>query len=245
MASRFWVGGTGIWDTTSTANWSATNGGASGASAPVSGDTVSFTSSSGGGVVTASGIGSVQLGGISCTAGNTTTLTGSVTCAGSVSLISGGTYTGLDLTITGNSTLTTASKTISSLSATGNAASNAAISISAALTVTNALTLGNASNKTVTLTLPAGATVSVGSMATAQGTDGLHTLNSSSSGSRATLSDTSDTNTLAYLTVKDIAFTGGATWTGGTSAMDGGNNTGITGLASGNTVDSLFFGVVA
>jgi hypothetical protein len=34
MAARFWVGGTGTWDNASTANWSATTGGASGASAP-------------------------------------------------------------------------------------------------------------------------------------------------------------------------------------------------------------------
>lgn len=47
MATRYWVGGTGTWDSTSTANWSATSGGASGASAPVTGDTVVFNSSSG------------------------------------------------------------------------------------------------------------------------------------------------------------------------------------------------------
>ena len=54
MASRFWVGGTGPWDNSSTANWSATTGGASGASAPTSADTVTFDSNSGtGATVTA------------------------------------------------------------------------------------------------------------------------------------------------------------------------------------------------
>ena len=42
MADRFWVGGSGSWDATSTTNWSATSGGAGGASAPTSADDVYF-----------------------------------------------------------------------------------------------------------------------------------------------------------------------------------------------------------
>jgi hypothetical protein len=52
MANRFWVGGTGTWDTTNTANWSATTGGASGASVPTSADYVTIDANSGGGVIT-------------------------------------------------------------------------------------------------------------------------------------------------------------------------------------------------
>lgn len=52
MATRYWVGGTGTWSTSSTANWSATSGGASGASAPTSADDVIFDSSSGSGTCT-------------------------------------------------------------------------------------------------------------------------------------------------------------------------------------------------
>jgi hypothetical protein len=52
MALRYWVGGTGTWNTTSTANWSATSGGASGASAPTSADNAIIDSASGGGIVT-------------------------------------------------------------------------------------------------------------------------------------------------------------------------------------------------
>lgn len=56
MANRFWVGGAGTWDASSTANWSASSGGASGASAPTSSDAAIFDGSSGtGAVVTASG----------------------------------------------------------------------------------------------------------------------------------------------------------------------------------------------
>ena len=46
MADRYWVGGTGTWDATTTTNWSATSGGAGGASAPTSADNVIFNSAS-------------------------------------------------------------------------------------------------------------------------------------------------------------------------------------------------------
>ena len=46
MADRFWVGGSGTWDTTSTTNWSASSGGASGASAPTDTDNVFFDAAS-------------------------------------------------------------------------------------------------------------------------------------------------------------------------------------------------------
>ena len=42
MADRYWVGGAGTWDATTTTNWSATSGGAGGASAPTSADNVIF-----------------------------------------------------------------------------------------------------------------------------------------------------------------------------------------------------------
>ena len=42
MADRYWVGGTGTWNTSSTTNWSASSGGASGASVPTTVDSVFF-----------------------------------------------------------------------------------------------------------------------------------------------------------------------------------------------------------
>lgn len=42
MADRYWVGGAGTWDATTTTNWSASSGGAGGASAPTSADNVIF-----------------------------------------------------------------------------------------------------------------------------------------------------------------------------------------------------------
>lgn len=52
MAARYWVGGSGTWDGVSTVNWSATSGGASGASVPVAADNVFFDSGSGTGTCT-------------------------------------------------------------------------------------------------------------------------------------------------------------------------------------------------
>jgi hypothetical protein len=47
MANRFWVGGSGTWDNSSTTNWALTSGGAGGNSAPTTGDVVFFDANSG------------------------------------------------------------------------------------------------------------------------------------------------------------------------------------------------------
>jgi len=53
MANRWWVGGTGTWDASTTTHWSSVNsGGAGGASVPGSADPVIFDANSGGGTVT-------------------------------------------------------------------------------------------------------------------------------------------------------------------------------------------------
>lgn len=52
MASRFWVGGTGTWDNSTTTHWAASTGGGGGSSVPAAGDTVTFDGASGGGTVT-------------------------------------------------------------------------------------------------------------------------------------------------------------------------------------------------
>jgi len=46
MADRYWVGGTGTWNSTNTTNWSASSGGASGASVPTAADNVFFDANS-------------------------------------------------------------------------------------------------------------------------------------------------------------------------------------------------------
>ena len=46
MADRYWILGTGTWDSTSTTNWSATSGGVGGASVPTASDNVFFDANS-------------------------------------------------------------------------------------------------------------------------------------------------------------------------------------------------------
>lgn len=52
MAARFWVGGTGTWDASTTTHWASSSNGAGGQSVPTTNDTVTFDASSGGGVCT-------------------------------------------------------------------------------------------------------------------------------------------------------------------------------------------------
>lgn len=52
MANRYWIGGTGTWNNSSTAKWSSTSGGSGGSSVPTSSDDVFFDGNSGGGVIT-------------------------------------------------------------------------------------------------------------------------------------------------------------------------------------------------
>ena len=54
MADRYWVGGSGAWNTSNTTNWSATSGGAGGASAPTLADNVFIDTLSGTGTITGS-----------------------------------------------------------------------------------------------------------------------------------------------------------------------------------------------
>lgn len=51
MANKYWVGGAGTWDVSTTTNWSDTSGGAGGAVAPTNVDDVFFDANSGAGIV--------------------------------------------------------------------------------------------------------------------------------------------------------------------------------------------------
>lgn len=85
MADRYWRGGTGQWNTSTTTNWSATSGGAGGASVPTAADSVFFDDNSGTGTVTLAGA-------LTCLDMNiarfastiTVTGTGTIACRGSL-----------------------------------------------------------------------------------------------------------------------------------------------------------------
>ena len=86
MADRYWVGGTGTWNTSSTTNWSASSGGSSGASVPVYGDNVFFNQAS---TYTVTMTGALACGNITVSAGVVTFQNGTsptLRIAGSMSL---------------------------------------------------------------------------------------------------------------------------------------------------------------
>jgi hypothetical protein len=101
--------------------------------------------------------------------------------------------------------------------------------VGGAWTCTDALTLG--STRTLTLTngtlkLKSGVTSTVGAFATSGTT--MKYLQSSTTGTQATISDASGTNDVSYLTIQDSNATGGATWNSfyDQSNINAGNNAG-------------------
>jgi hypothetical protein len=134
MADRYWVGGSANWDSTAGTKWSATSGGAGGASVPTSADAVFFNAASGTVTVTVATGGGTALS-INCT-GFTGTIAGTaaLNISGSVTLVSGMTFshTGtMNLLATG--TLTTAGKTIGPLTINASAGT---VTLGGALTLT-------------------------------------------------------------------------------------------------------------
>jgi hypothetical protein len=87
MADRYWVGGAGTWDTTSTTNWSASSGGASGASVPTSVDNVFFDQA---GSYSVTFTGALNCANFIVSAGTVTfTSTGTLKIRASMSLVAG------------------------------------------------------------------------------------------------------------------------------------------------------------
>lgn len=119
MANRYWVGGTASWDGTAGTKWSETSGGPGGASVPTTADDVFFDANSTGTVTISTGNFGAKS--INCT-GFTGTITGTaaITVAGSVTLVSGMTYshTGT-MTFSGTGTLITAGKLFSGVNING------------------------------------------------------------------------------------------------------------------------------
>ena len=136
MANRYWVGGTGTWDGTSTANWSASSGGASGASVPTTADSVFFDQA---GTYTVTLTGTLTCLDLTVSAGTVTfTSTGTLIINGSLSLVAGTVWSA---TGTLNFTATASSKTLTTNGTTinGNVTCNG---VGGVWTLGSALTLG-------------------------------------------------------------------------------------------------------
>lgn len=99
-----------------------------------------------------------------------------------------------------------------------------------ALTIQQSNTFANITNtvQPATVTLTAGTTQTVSAFSLAGTAGNLITLNTSSAGTQATLSDSSGIVSVSFVSVKDINATGGAVWNAYSSSgnIDAGNNTG-------------------
>jgi hypothetical protein len=142
MADRYWVGGTATWNTTASTKWSATSGGAGGASVPTSADDVYFDAASGAVTVTIGANTGAKS--INCTGFTGTLTSGSaVTLAvsGSITLVAGMTfsYAGT-ITVNATGTITSAGKSFANLIIDG---VGATVNIADALVATGATTLTN------------------------------------------------------------------------------------------------------
>ena len=168
--------------------------------------------------------------------GGTSTFTGSFTnlpiliygnlILNSTMVVGSGTSTVSMRATSGTKTITTAGQTIDfPLTING---------LGGAFSCSDALTLGSTRALTMTdgtLQLKASATSTVGSFVTSGTTQKF--LQSTISGTQATLSDASGTNSVSYLTIQDINATGGATFNAYPYNFnsDAGNNTGWNGLS--------------
>lgn len=148
MASRFWVtGGTGNWN--STTNWSATTGGASGASVPGSADTATFDASSGSGTATLDISPTIQT--LTCTGFTGTLAFGTNT----ISLNSTGTiFTGATtMTVTGTPLIICTNSSATSRTLSSGGAVTEANSISIRITAgTGTVALGTSSYRNLDFT---------------------------------------------------------------------------------------------
>jgi len=116
LSNRYWVGGTGTWNGTSTTNWSASSGGASGASVPTLSDSVFFDANSNTG--TAAFTVTLATATANCLDFDATAVDGVMTMAGAVNINIYGNFllpaTNFIRTYTGNTSFTavTTGKTV-------------------------------------------------------------------------------------------------------------------------------------
>lgn len=150
MADRYWVGGTGTWDATTTTNWSASSGGAGGASAPTTADNVFFNSASNATLYTVTVTGTASCADMTMAG----PASGNVTWAGAGALNVAGSMTvaATGITRTHNGTMTFVATTTGKTLTIGQTIGGAIIFNG----VGGGWTLGSALTSTFTITLNAG-----------------------------------------------------------------------------------------
>lgn len=150
MANRYFVGG-GTGDYNSTTNWSDSDGGSSGSSVPGSADDVFLTATSGDGTLTVNVASAAKS--IDCTGfTGTLTLGANLTVSGSITLVSGMTFTPSTYTVLvkATGTLTSGGKEFYALTIDSVSGANTT-TLGDNVTVNNTLTVGDTSGNTTTL----------------------------------------------------------------------------------------------
>jgi hypothetical protein len=229
MADRYWVLGTGTWDSTSTTNWSTSSGGAGGASVPTASDNVFFDANS-----------NVLATAFTVTMANTPRVCNDFTASGldGTMTLAG---TNIGLTVSGsltfqatNFTRTYTGTTTFNATTTGKTVTTNGVAFGAAVTFNGSgggWTLGSA------LTSSGGVTTTQGTFDTSS--SGNYAVTSSSFGSSSTNTRTVNLNastitcstggaTLGFTTITNLTFNAGTSQINLTSASAGINSAGIT-----------------
>ena len=210
MADRYWRGGTGTWNTTSTTNWSDTSGGAGGFSVPTASDNVIFDQAA---TYSVTMTGILACLSITVSAGTVSFLTGTTPTLqvnGSMSLIA--------MTWTSTGAITFNATTTGQTITTGGTTINAPITfngVGGEWTLGDALTTG----VTLTTTLTAG-TVNLNNFNLTTGI-----FSSSNTNTRSINFGTGNvilSHTTAAQTVLSMATATGFTWTGNTQTPGSG-----------------------
>ena len=230
--TRYWRGGTGTWDATTTTNWSATSGGAGGASVPTSADAVVFDSLSNATAYT-----------VTCTAtqlrcGSLTMagpLTGNVTWAGTAPLAI---HDNVTLPATGLTRSYTGAITLSG-SATGKTLTTNGVTLASTVTVNGVgceWALGSAlTNTNLGLVNGAFNTGGYAVSATQLTTSAKNTRSLSLGSSTLTFS-----NTFALNDLNSLDFSGTLSFDAGTSTINVSNSGASIGF-NGETVNNFAF----
>lgn len=220
MANRYWVGGAGTWNTTSTTNWSASSGGASGASAPTATDNIFFDQA---GTYTVS-VTAGRCQNITVSNGTVTFLgvTTGPTISGSMSLAAGTVWNiGASLITTFNATTTGQTITTNGVSLSSQVTFNG---------VGGGWTLGSALTLTQTLIVTNGSFNSGNFAITASA------FSSNNSNTRSiSLNSSTVTISTNLSTALNLATTTNLTWNAGTSQIN------LSGATSGISSGGLTF----
>lgn len=206
MANRYWVGGTGTWNTTSTTNWSASSGGASGASVPTAADSVFFDQA---GTYTVTMTGALLCLDITVSAGTVTFATGTtptLAVSGSMTLAAATTWSSTGLT-TFNATTTGKTVTTNGVNLTGGVTFNGTgggWTLGSALTTAGAFTLtaGTVTLSTYILTALTATITGSTARSIAFGTSSIYI-----NGNNATVWGGATLTNFSYTGTPDVQFT--------------------------------------